>query len=105
MTLLILILVYLLSSKLSEYTTLLNTVNGSNLHSKLIEFSNKIDLKSFNVYKDKLLYSKLFYCKPCNSFWLSLLIYTTLNVYSNELNLIQSLLIYLINKTNINENN
>lgn len=95
----IMIAIYLIANKLSEYTLLANYEWYNDLSFKLYEYEGKY--KSFLT---KLYYFKIFTCKSCNVFWISLVIYILLNLLGLGIVpwLEHALIIFLIHKV---ENN
>ena len=99
-TLTLLIIIYLLSDKTSNYTLLSKYTWYDNLFVKLYGYEGKV-----KTFLTKLYYNKLFTCKSCNVFWISLVTYSILGSIlpiTTDLLLIYPLIIFLIHKA---ENN
>ena len=88
-TLLTFIIIYLISDKLSDYTLPINYNKYNDLAIKLHLYNGK-----FKSILTKLYYFKLFTCKSCNVFWISLILHS---IITPEY-IIYSLLTFLIHK-------
>ncbi len=107
-TLALIIAIYIVSDKLSNYTLLSNYTWFDNLAMKLYDYKGR-----FKYLLQKIYYFKLFTCKSCNVFWVSLALLTSLYFFSGakrndimnltpELVVELSLIIFLIHKVETN---
>jgi len=103
-TLTLIISIYLISDKLSHYTLLSNYTWFDNLSMKLYDYEG-----NFKSLLQKIYYNKIFTCRSCNVFWLSLALLAPLHFFSeakrnDTINLTPtlaielSLIIFLIHK-------
>ncbi len=90
---LILIAVYLLSSFISNYTLLSGYGWYNDLAVKLYCYTGQ-----FKGFLQRLYYFKLFTCKSCNVFWISLLMYFGLSYFMVIDYTVYALITFLIHK-------
>jgi hypothetical protein len=100
----LIIAVYIISDKISNYTLLSNYTWFDNLSIKLYDYEGK-----FKSLLQKIYYLKLFTCRSCNVFWIALITLSSLHFFSEakpsciinltpELVVTTSLIIFLIHK-------
>lgn len=87
------IVIYLLADKISNYTMLSKYIWFDNLSINLHFYKGKYKKILSYIY-----YSKIFTCKSCNVFWISLTIYSIISLFFVIDPLTYSLLIFLIHK-------
>jgi hypothetical protein len=91
-SIILLIVIYMISTKLSDYTTLGRYQWFDRLQERLIEKYHNREGLIMGLFNWKGLH-----CDSCHSFWISLIPFTF--IYSSPINILMALAIYQLNKT------
>lgn len=103
-TIILFILIYIISDKLSHKTLLSNYKWYDDLSLRLYDYEGKLKSALLNLY-----YFKIFTCRSCNVFWIAMTLYSLFILITSQLNLfgnyldgvdivIFSLLTFLVHK-------